>query len=426
MKIGIIGAGFTGLSAAQILASHGYSVTIFEKETSPGGLAAGFKDKSWKWPLEKYYHHLFTSDSSILDLAKKVKQKIIFIKPKTSTYIDRKKYQLDSPLSLLRFPLLSIKDRIKTGVTLGFLRFNTNWHILEEKTSYNFIRKYAGKKSWKIIWEPLFMGKFGKYYKKISAVWFWARIKKRSQFLGYPDGGFTSLINKIENNIRNNNGKFFLNTLVKKITKINNKFQIITNNGVYYFDKVICTLPSSSFLKITKNLPVRYINKLSQLKNLSAFNLVLSMKNYFLKDGTYWLNVNESKYPFLALVEHTNFINKEMYGNQTILYIGNYLENNHRHLKYTKDSLVKEFIPYLKKINPGFSKKDINKIWFFKTSCAQPIVDLEFSKNIPSFITPIKGLYLANIEQTYPWDRGVNYAVELGQRIVSEIQNNKI
>jgi hypothetical protein len=36
---------------------------------------------------------------------------------------------------------------------------------------------------------------------------------------------------------------------------------------------------------------------------------------------------------------------------------------------------------------------------------------------IPSFKTPLKNVFLANMEQVYPWDRGTNYAVELGQKI---------
>ena len=62
MKIGIIGAGFTGLSAAYYLQKKGHSVTLFEKESYPGGLAIGFKEKEWNWTLEKHYHHSFTNE----------------------------------------------------------------------------------------------------------------------------------------------------------------------------------------------------------------------------------------------------------------------------------------------------------------------------------------------------------------------------
>lgn len=60
MKIAIIGAGFTGLSAAYQLLKQGHKVTIFEKDSQPGGLAVGYQEKKWDWTLEKHYHYWFT------------------------------------------------------------------------------------------------------------------------------------------------------------------------------------------------------------------------------------------------------------------------------------------------------------------------------------------------------------------------------
>ncbi len=72
MNIAVIGAGFTGLSAARRLAGAGHNVTIIERESLPGGLAAGFTGPGWDWPLEKHYHHTFSSDSVFLSLAKEL------------------------------------------------------------------------------------------------------------------------------------------------------------------------------------------------------------------------------------------------------------------------------------------------------------------------------------------------------------------
>ena len=62
MKIAVIGAGFGGLAAAYDLVKAGNTVTLYEAESTPGGLAAGFKEPDWEWSVEKYYHHWFTSD----------------------------------------------------------------------------------------------------------------------------------------------------------------------------------------------------------------------------------------------------------------------------------------------------------------------------------------------------------------------------
>ena len=66
--VAIIGAGVGGMAAAYDLVKSGKQVTIFEKESTPGGLAAGFREEGWDWSLEKFYHHWFSSDHFILDL----------------------------------------------------------------------------------------------------------------------------------------------------------------------------------------------------------------------------------------------------------------------------------------------------------------------------------------------------------------------
>ena len=57
MKIAIIGAGYTGLSAAYDLAKAGHEVTILEHSPTVGGLASGFTIEGTS--LEKAYHHIY-------------------------------------------------------------------------------------------------------------------------------------------------------------------------------------------------------------------------------------------------------------------------------------------------------------------------------------------------------------------------------
>ena len=70
---------------------------------------------------------------------------------------------------------------------------------------------------------------------------------------------------------------------------------------------------------------------------------------------------------------------------------------------------------FRKEINPDYKKSVISST-LFKAPFAQPIVPKHYSKKIPPIITPLKNVYLANIQQVYPWDRGTNYAVELGKK----------
>jgi protoporphyrinogen oxidase len=421
MRIAIIGAGFTGLSAAFYLSKSGHEVTVFEKNSHAGGLATGFTQPKWKWSLEEYYHHWFTNDKSISNLAKEIDCEIITRRPKTSIYLKGKIYQLDSPINVLTFPKLSIPERLRMAIVLGIIRYTPFWKMLEGIRAEFFLRTFMGKNAYETIWKPQLENKFGEYAKDISLAWFWARLTKRTSFLSYPRGGFQEFTDALVEKTKAYGGKFIFDTEVTQLKQDVNTLNIQTldkNNQASNeaFDKVLVTLPSFSFLKITHQLPNSYKDKLKNLKEIAAINLVLRFKEQFLKDGTYWLSICDEKSPLVAIVEHTNYMDKENYNNEHIVYLGEYLPTDHSYMKMKADELLEIYDPYLKKINPSY-RSSLISYHLFKNPFAQPIIPTNYSKIIPHFKTPLKGVYLANMQQVYPWDRGTNYATEAGEKV---------
>ncbi|MCL5438672.1 MAG: FAD-dependent oxidoreductase [Patescibacteria group bacterium] len=425
MKIAIIGAGIEGLSVALHLLKLGHDVTIFEKSDLPGGLASGFKEKNWRWTLDKYYHHFFTNDKNALNFAKEIEHDVLIIRPKTSVYIDGKIYQLDSPSKVLSFSKLNIFERIRMAAVLAFLKFNPFWKIFENINTADFLPKAMGKKAYGMIWEPQLIGKFGDSSKNISLAWFWARIKKRTTELAYPKGGFLEFENTILKKIKVLKGNVFFKSEVSEIKKIDEKITIKTANKFYEFNKVIVTIPSRQFLKITKNLPDDYRKKAEKIKTLGVLNLVLRLKEKFLKDNTYWLSICDNSWPIMAIVEHTNFVDKSNYNNEHLVYLGKYLQSNDKLFSKSKDELIRIYDPFLKKINKNY-KEFLVDYRLFKDEFAQPVVDTNYGKNILPCETPLENVYLVDMEQVYPWDRGTNYAIEMGEKIAKLIERNEI
>ncbi len=423
MKIAIIGAGFTGLSAGFEFVKKNHDVYIFEKDDNPGGLAIGYQEKKWNWSLEKHYHHWFTNDKSVLKLANEINFKVIIKRPKTTVLIKEKIYQLDSPITVLKFPLLSILSRLRMAAIVGFLKFNPLWKPLEKYKAAKVLPRFMGRHAYEMIWEPLFINKFGKFTNNISLAWFWARITKRTPSLAYPKGGFLTFANALVDEIKKRKGKFFFGSEILDLKEGKNLTLTIKHKDGKTthetFDKIIVTTPSFLFLKIAKSLPENYKNKLGKLNGLGATNLVLRLRKPFFSDNTYWVSVCDKNAPVMAIVEHTNFMNKKNYNNESILYLGNYRESTDPYFQMDENQMLEHFDKFLKTINPKYRKNIIGKK-LFKAPFAQPIIPINYSKILPKFITPIKNVYLANIEQVYPWDRGTNYAVELGQ-IVSKL-----
>ncbi|MDO8551530.1 MAG: NAD(P)/FAD-dependent oxidoreductase [bacterium] len=408
MKVAIIGAGFTGLSCAYRLSKKGHKVTIFEKGPTAGGLAAGFKEKNWSWSLEFFYHHLFPSDLAIQRLIRELNldSKLFFKRPKTSVFYHGKISQFDSPFSLLSFPFLSLLDKLRTGLATLYLQKTNNWMPLEKVTAFDWLKKAYGQKAFSILWQPLIASKFGPYADSVAMSWFWARIKKRNPNLGYIEGGFKILVQALVEKIKENNGEIILNHSVESLDNIKG------------YDRIIVTLPSSAFLKIAPSLPADYKKKLEKLTMLGAIVLIFRLKEKFLTDDTYWLNINEPGFPFVAVVEHTNFIDPKNYGGERLLYVGGYYPQDHQFFTKTDKELLNIFLPFLQKINPNFDfKSKISNYKLLKGPFAQPVMPINFSFIKPDYHTPLTHVYLANIQQIYPWDRQTNYSIEEGEKI---------
>lgn len=428
MDIAIIGAGLTGLTAAYTLTKKGHHVTVFEKEPFVGGLAHGFipVDKNgqpkWQWSLEAFYHHIFTNDTAIIQLIHDIAidSTLFFKHPVTATLVPNNTtlYPLDSPVTLLKFSPIPLFSRIQTGIMLAFLKINPFWQPMEETTAESFIRRVGGKDGWKTIWEPLLYGKFGPFADKIAASWFWARIKKRTPGLGYFKGGFQTVAERLAETVKKQGGTIQTGITISPVKKnpVTNRYMVRSQE----FDAILVTTPSSVAVKLLPDLPQTYTSNLAAIPHLWAQTLILETKTPIL-NNVYWLNINDRKFPFLSMVAHTNFVDGKNYGGNHITYFGNYLPDNHPYLTMTQSQLLQEFVPFIKQINPEFTKAQILSSFLFTAPNAQPVHTLHYSKHAPKIQTPVPHMYIANMDSIYPWDRGTNYAVELGIKAAEEI-----
>lgn len=418
MNIAILGAGYSGMAAAWDLKKAGHDVTIFEAADHVGGLASGFKEPHWNWSVEKFYHHWFQSDSEMLGIIRELglEDKVIFPRPLTVMYYNKKWYPFDSILNALRFPGLGFGlNKIRFGFVGLFLRLTKNWQALEKVTAHEWMLKYAGKQVYEQMWQPLLIGKFASFYKDVNMAWLWARMHARTTRLGTFEGGFQNFADLFAEKLREKGVQIRLGVSIKSIKKN----QVSTSLSVdgESFDKVLVTTSPSLLAKLCPDLPESYLQGLLELKSMGAVVMTLSLTHSLSKEGYYWFNVpKEEGYPFLALVEHTNFVPKENFGGDHIVYAGDYLELGHEYFEMSDEQLLERFIPAFEKFNPEFKREWVKKIWVHKTNYAQPVPLVGHSKNIPAIQTPIEGLYFASMSQVYPWDRGTNFAVEIGRK----------
>ncbi len=437
MKVAIVGAGIAGLSAAYDLLTAGHGVTIYEASDQTGGLASGFRDEAWSWSLERFYHHLFATDKAIIGLVDEIgmADKLFFPRPTTSVIYDNKIVPFDSPLRWITFPGFNLLDVARFGLVSAYLRFTKPWRKLEQVTADSWLRRWYGDKIYETTWRPMLIGKFGPHYDQVNMAWMWARLHVRTPKLGYFEGGFQAFVDRLTAVVTQKGGVVNLNTPAERIEQELEGGIRITADGIQNtFDACLVTTSPGLLAKMTPDLPDDYLGQLLDLKSMGAVVMTLALKRPLLPDNlTYWLNIpahspdkSQNDIPFLALVEHTNYIDRQHYGGDHIVYCGDYITPDHPYLKMSREELEPIFIEALSQFNPDFKPDWVRKSWLFREKYAQPVPLLNHSAHIPDLQTPLPGLYFASMSQVYPWDRGTNYAVEIGRRAAQFMKNSLI
>ncbi len=428
MKIGIVGAGATGLMAGYKLAQKGHEITVFEAKEKVGGLVSTVNVGGE--PLEEYYHHIFTNDTEVVDAINELglENSLKWISPKSGLFINSKLYPFATPIDLIKFSEIPFIERVLLGLLVVRSKFVKDWKSLENITAREWVEKYAGKNAYSKFWGPLLQSKFDIDADKICAVWLWNKFKLRGstrsnktskEMFGYLEGSFGLIYKRLAEEIEKRGGLVLTNAIVTAIAQnTNGSIKVQAGIEKYDFDKVIFTPGPSNLIEMGVEFPEEYKEKVDSIKYKSNICLMLELKRSI--SPYYWVTVAEKNSPFVLMIEHTNLMPRDKYGSN-IIYLSRYLDQTNSLYSDSDDKIFSLFFKGLKKMFPSVKKSDVKGYRIFKSRFAQPVVFKKYSDSLLPFETPISNLYIANMSQIYPEDRGQNYSLRLGKTIADVV-----
>ncbi|CAN7246194.1 NAD(P)/FAD-dependent oxidoreductase [Trinickia sp. LjRoot230] len=426
----IVGAGFTGLVAGLDLARAGRKVLILERDAGPGGLAGTFEFKNGI-TIEKFYHHWFNNDEYVPELASElgIADQIVTLPSKTGMYFNGKHWRLSTPLDLLRFSPLPLLDRIRLGLLVFQVRKIKDWKTIEHLSIREWLEPLCGKNVFKVVWQPLIESKFSVYADAVNAVWFWKKLvlrgstrdKQGGEQLAYFRGGFGRLAQKIADEIVQLGGEIRYGTEVTGTETSNGHVTALQTSQGSLTSKHFLFTPSFQVIANIFNgaADPKWLDSLRRINYLGNMCLVLQLDRSL--SETYWLNVNDPGFPFVGVIEHTNFDPPENYDGKHIVFISRYLATQDPVWAYEDREYLDFAIEHLRRMFPEFNESWVQDFRVWRAEYAQPVTERNYSAYVPKRETPFANATISTMAQIYPEDRGTNYAIREGRDVAQAI-----
>lgn len=422
--IGIVGAGAMGLAAAYHALKAGHRVTVYEADSVPGGMAAHADLDGLS--IERFYHFVCKADAATFALMDElgIGDRMRWVDTSMGYFVDGRLYPWGDPISLLRFPKLSMLAKLRYGLQMFLATKRSGADDLERVAAKDWIERGAGKEAYDVLWRRLFDLKFFEYADHVSAAWIWTRIKRigtsrrslMQEQLGYIDGGSQTLVEALVAAIESRGGTIRLGTRVEEVVTADGRVTgLRTEAGIDPVDAVISTMPTPYVSRLVPSLPEDWKAAYDRIDNIGVVCVLLKLTRSV--SPHFWVNINDPAVEIPGIIE---FSNLRAVGD-TVVYVPFYMPTTHAKFGRDDAAFVAESMAAIRRINPAIGEGDLKASLVGRLRHAQPVCEAGFAAKIPPIQTPIAGLQIADTAFYYPEDRGISESVRYGALMAANI-----
>jgi protoporphyrinogen oxidase len=408
MKIGIIGGGPMGLALAYRFSGKGHAVTVFEREKQLGGLATHHDYGAFFW--DRFYHVILPSDTHLISFLKDIGlgEQIRWSKTLTGFYVDQQFYSVSNSLEFLRFPLLSLWEKVRFVLAVLYSSRIRNWQRLETSPVDDWLIGMCGRTAYEKMWKPLLLAKLGESYRRVSAVFIWTYMKRlhsaressaqSKEHLGYVSGGYKTVWGRLQELIRSAGGEIRTGISVRHIRPhAAGGLWVEHDKNTDHFDKVIFTGPVNILQKVAGDKLLKVTNGDYAVEYLGVICMVLVTRKPL--TPYYVLNIADGRIPFTGVIGMSNVVSLQETAGRYLTYLPKYMLSDDPVFHRPDDELRALFFAGLGLMFPDLRAEDIEGVHINRAVRVQPLQVLNYSSLVPQVVTEHEDFFVLNTSQ---------------------------
>lgn len=425
----IVGGGLLGMTLARRLAQQGKSVTLFEGAPHLGGLAGAWQLGDITW--DRHYHVTLLSDTRLRALLAELslEQEMKWVETRTGFYTDGQLFSMSDTMEFLRFPPLSLPDKLRLGATIFYASRVKDWRRLETILVADWLRRWSGKRTCEKIWLPLLRAKLGENYRQTSAAFIWATIARmyaarrtglKKEMFGYVPGGYARILERFGAALEEQGVRLRLGCRIRRVVQEGRGLSVVLDDGeVEAFDQAVLTVPAPVAAQLCPTLTKEEKNKLGgvQYQGIICASLLLKqpLANFYVT------NITDGGIPFTAVIEMSALVDRSQFDGHALVYLPKYVAPDDPAFALSDEEIREQFVAALARMYQGFDPGDVRAFRVSRVRHVFPIPTLNYSERLPAIATSLPGLHILNSAHILNGTLNVNETVQLAERAATQL-----
>ena len=426
----VIGGGMLGMTLAHRLAQRGQRVTLLEAAPQLGGLASAWSLGDVVWG--RHYHVTLLSDTILRALLEEIglEHQMQWVETKTGFYSGGRLHSMSTSLEFLRFPPLSMWERLRLGGTIFLASKIRDWKRLEKIPVADWLYRWSGRGAFEKVWLPLLRAKLGEAYRKTSAAFIWAHTQRmykarrsgqKKEMFGYVPGGYARVLDRLAEVLESEGVEIRCNSAVQQV--IGERGAGVTvqlaDGSEHVFDQIVFTTPSPIIANVCPQLTADEQTRFRGIEYLGIVCSSLLLKKPLSK--YYVTNITDDWVPLTAVIEMTTIVDRRELGGHALVYLPKYMMSDEPGFAETDDVIRERCLSTLEKMYPEFSRDDVLA---FRTSRARYVMalpTLSYSERLPPMKTSVPGVYAVNSAHILKGNLNVNETIEIAENAIQGV-----